>query len=152
MNSVDIQTLQCAVVSLRAFTTMACWRVIVLFERIIPWYKICVVQICWGLFESTEFFTISLLLKLFKVTLFKLEFKWSNTMAAREKYFSMLSTSGKHSSLFPTFILLDSPQIAMPVYSEKHLHWNYSTSWGLNKIKSPQNNNRKRAIFYNRCV
>lgn len=29
--------------------------------------------------------------------------------------------------------------------TKKHLHWNYSTSWGLNKIRSPQNNNRKRA-------
>lgn len=65
-----------------------------------------------------------------------------------EEHFSTLSTSGKHSSLFPMPAFIhDSPQIASAVYSEKHLHWNYSTSWGLNKIKAPQNNNRKRAIF-----
>lgn len=47
----------------------------------------------------------------------------------------------------PRLLLSSSDFLPNHYGCEKHLHWNYSTSRGLNKIKSPQNNNRKRAIF-----
>lgn len=124
----------------------------------------------WILFQSTKFLirTIIFYSSQFadKLTfLFNSNLKGSNTTDAWAKYFSMLFSpvleNTPHSAWLSSS---DSPQIATPVYSEKHLHWNYSTSWGLNKIRSPQNNNRKRAIFlfsssflffyffYNRCV
>lgn len=39
------------------------------------------------------------------------------------------------------------PPITTAVKKKKHLHWNYSTSWGLNKISSPPNNSRKEPLL-----
>ena len=52
---------------------------------------------------------------------------------------------GKKTPLFLSPSLF--PRSTTAVYSEKHLHFNYSTSWGLNKISLPRTTTGREPFF-----